>query len=238
MGGEYYPVHSQIVTVCPGFAAPRCTVTPPAGELQRVHWVRSILWLKRQDTHSTSEALCTFIQQRNMKLHLFYDLIRGPDDNTQVDMQITTLLLRSPTLLAVTIWKRASLFPVVNFSLNLVTALLTAFCTDGSSQKIRTPGGTSATSWRGRIMTNTETEGSDFLLLLLMFISFNDIYDISFNETIWDWSCTPVKFTEVKFVLFSTLPKYFHPLLPHTSTTSHFRGQYCSFYSTAFIWQL
>lgn len=213
-GNEYYPVHSQIVTVCPGFAAPRCTVTPPAGELQWVHWVRSILWLKRQDTHSTSEALCIFIQQRDITF--FYDLIRGPDGSTQVDMQITTLLLRSPTLLAVTIWKRASLFPVVNLSLNLVTALLTAFSTDGSSQKIRTPGGTSATSCRAELWSTQKQKEVTFYYSCFS-ISFSDIYDIYLNETIWDWSCTPVKFTDVKFVLFSTLPKYFHLLLPYLS---------------------
>lgn len=47
------------------------------------------------------------------------------------------------TLVADRIWWRASLCPVLNPSLNLLTALLTAFSTDWSSQKIRTPGWTS-----------------------------------------------------------------------------------------------
>lgn len=50
---------------------------------------------------------------------------------------------KARTLLADSVWKRASLCPVLNLSLNLLTALLTACCTDGSSQKIRTPSWTS-----------------------------------------------------------------------------------------------
>lgn len=217
MGGEYYPVHSQIVTVCPGFAAPRCAVTPPAGELQRVHWVRSILWLKRQDTHSTSEALCTFIQQRDIKLHRFLWSYQGSwrqhsggyaDNHTSAPI---THLAGGYYLKEGQLVSCGQL--LIELGDSAVDGLLHRWVITEDQDTRRDLRylleGQNYDQHRNRRKWLSTTTSTVYF--------FNDIYDIYFNETIWDWSCTPEKFTEVKFVLFSTLPKYFHLLLPDIS---------------------
>lgn len=76
---------------------------------------------------------------------MFWHQIPAPVD-------INTEIFQSHTMLADCIWKSASLFPVVSFSLNFSTALPTAFSTDASSQKTFTG------SWRSRETHNYLTE--------------------------------------------------------------------------------
>lgn len=91
------------------------------------------------------------------------------------------------TLLADSIWNRAKLCPVLSLSLNLFTALLTALSTDGSSQKIRTPGCTSGEKkkYNQILMFLTRRWGLEFSPPSL--VKYNVLYSTTF---IWQLPVT------------------------------------------------